>query len=69
MHSFTLSSAIRSERDLVNLEQYLKLPKGWEFKTGILTKVDELVTIQKKAIVIQDNMKNTYQLAGHDFLN
>ncbi len=69
MHSFTLSSAIRSERDLVNLEQYLKLPKGWKFKTGILTKVDELVTIQKKAIVIQDNMKNTYQLAGHDFLN
>ncbi len=68
MHSLNLSSSIHSEKDLVNLKQRLTLPKGWQFKSGVLTKANELRPIEQKAIVIQDNLKNTYQLAQRDFL-
>lgn len=69
MHSFSISAVIRSENDLVALEKFLKLPRGWVWKSGILTSTKELTTSQQQAVIIQDNMKNTYQLAGHDFLN
>lgn len=69
MHSFSLSAVTRSEKDLVHLEKSLKLPRGWTWKAGILNTKKEVTTIQQQAIVIQDNMKNTYQLAAHDFLS
>lgn len=61
LHPQTLSS-------LKNLKTSLHLPAGWQFKTGILTKTEKLVAINKKATVIQDDFLNTYQLATHDYL-
>lgn len=68
MQSFAVSSEFHAEKDLVNLEGHLKLPRGWQFKTGTLTQAKDLVGKDQKAIVIQDNMTNTYQMATHDFL-
>ena len=68
MQSFALSPNVRTEKDLVNLEKCIQLPRGWQFKTGVLAKENDLVAIHQKAIILQDNMKNTYQLATHDFL-
>ena len=68
MQSFALSSEFHAEKDLVNLERHLKLPRGWQFKTGTLSQEMNLVGKDQKAIVIQDNMKNTYQMANQDFL-
>lgn len=68
MQSFTLIPGTLTEKDLLNLSARLKLPRGWHFKTGILQKECDLAPIQKKAIVIQDNLKNTYQKTNQDFL-
>lgn len=68
MQSFALTPGIQSERDLEHLNKYLKLPRGWQLKTGVLQKPHDLPAIQSKAIVIQDNLKNTYQRAAQDFL-
>lgn len=69
MKSFKILPGIENEQDLVNLEKKLQLPKGWRFKTGILQQDIDLVGIHKTAIVIQDNLKNTYQRANKDFLS
>lgn len=69
MQSFALNSKIHNEDDLAMIEKHLRLPRGWVFKTGILSSSNDLEAIGQKAVVIQDNMKNTYQLASHDWLN
>jgi hypothetical protein len=68
MQSYSDEVIKQSEPSLAKLGAKLKLPKGWSFKTGILKKDTNLVTINNQAIVIQDNLKNTYQLATRDFL-
>jgi hypothetical protein len=69
MLSFTMHHPIRDEADLSRLEKHLKLPKGWQFKTGILAQSIDVEPQGYTAVVIQDNMKNTYQLASRDFLD
>ena len=68
MQSFVLIPGLQTEKDLGNLGKQLKLPRGWTFKTGILKKGYELLPIQNKAVVVEDNMKNSYQKATQDFL-
>jgi hypothetical protein len=69
MQSYSVEIAPLKEDSLMALAAKLKLPSGWKFKTGILSARHDLSTINNHAIVIQDNYKNTYQLAKCDFLN
>ncbi|MCH9756116.1 MAG: hypothetical protein K0U37_02850 [Gammaproteobacteria bacterium] len=68
MQSYSVDKVKQTERSLSKLGSKLKLPKGWQFKTGTLDKTTHLKTVDKKAFVIQDDFKNSYQLASHDFL-
>jgi hypothetical protein len=68
MQSYSVEKAKQTPRSLSKLGAQLKLPHGWTYKTGILKKTTYLQTQNKKAVVIQDNLMNTYQLASHDFL-
>ncbi len=68
MQSYSVEKAKQTPRSLSQLGPKLKLPKGWIYRTGVLNKTTYLKTQDKKAIVIQDDLLNTYQLASHDFL-
>jgi hypothetical protein len=68
MQSYSVQKTAQTEASLAQLGSKLKLPPGWRFRTGILSKDTELPTVDKKAVVIQDNFSNTYQQASHDFL-
>jgi len=69
MQSYSLDKIYQTPRSLSQLENKLKLPNGWHYRTGVLSKDMELPCVNKKAVVVQDDYLNTYQLAGHDFLN
>ncbi|HVT62821.1 MAG TPA: hypothetical protein VHD33_04960 [Legionellaceae bacterium] len=68
MQSYALSAKQHSEKDLMDLNTRIKLEKGWQYKTGILSKRQTLPAIDGEAIVIRDNEGNAYQQATHDFL-
>ena len=68
MQSYSVQQAPQTEESLAQLATKLKLPQGWQFKTGILKKIELLQAINNQATVVQDNLLNTYQLATHDFL-
>jgi len=68
MQSYAISPEQESEQDLLALNTRLTLPKGWQYKTGILNQETDLKTIRGEAGVLQDNAHNTYQKATHDFL-
>lgn len=68
MQSYSEQIHPQTTSSLVKLGKNLQLPKGWQFKTGILKKTEMLKAINNEATVIQDNFLNTYQLATHDFL-
>ena len=67
MQSYPISEEFR-EASLKTLDSSLHLPDGWQFKTGLLKETKELVAINDKAYVLQDDHENTYQQATHDFL-
>ena len=69
MQSYSLDKAPQTPRSLSKLGGTLKLPAGWHYRTGVLNNDAQLPCVHKKAIVIQDDFLNTYQLASHDFLN
>ena len=69
MQSYSVQIINQSEDTLKQLAEKLKLPSGWQFKTGILNKNDQVKTSDNKAHVIQDEYRNTYQKADHDLLN
>lgn len=69
MQSYSVQHVHQTEASLANLGKKLSLPAGWRFRTGTLKQDQELPTVDNKAVVIQDNYSNTYQLAPHDFLN
>ena len=69
MQSYSVQLINQSEETLKKLAEKLKLPSGWQFKTGILNKNDQVKTSDNKAQVIQDEYGNTYQKADHDLLN
>lgn len=68
MQSYSEQKQAQTIEDLEQLATKLNLPADWKFKTGLLAKEETLVAVDEKAIVIQDNFLNTYQLAEHDFL-
>ncbi len=69
MQSYALSPTQQSEKDLMNLRIKLNLPQGWQYKTGILQHQTDLKAIHNEAVLVQDNLHNTYLLASHDFLS
>lgn len=69
MQSYSLDKAAQTPRSLARLGDKLKLPSGWHYRTGVLKQDTQLACVDKKAVVIQDDFLNTYQLAAHDFLN
>ena len=50
-----------TQKDLPSLAKRLKLPKGWSYSTRTLSAPFTL-TATGKATVVQDDLKNTYQL-------
>lgn len=68
MQSYSIQKAPLTKHSLSELGSKLKLPKGWIFKSGLLKKVEPVTSINNLAIVIRDNLDNTYQKASHDFL-
>ena len=68
MQSYSTQQVSQTEQSLEQLATTLKLPKGWIFKTGILKKAQSIQVIDNLAIVVQDNLENTYQKATHDLL-
>ena len=68
MQSYSVQKVAQTERSLQELGSQLTLPAGWHFKTGLLKTTKNLPAINDKAIVIQDNFSNTYQLASNDLL-
>jgi hypothetical protein len=49
--------------DLPKLAKRLTLPRGWRYRARTLKK-DLVLTVKSRATVIQDDLQNTYQLAG-----
>jgi len=49
-----------SMADLASLEQQLQLPKGWSYRTRLITEDLHLVA-KGTAYVLQDNLLNSYQ--------
>ena len=71
MQSYSLERQPQTLENLSSLGTALKkLPTGWRFCTGILPKTRDLVAVDGKAVVVQDEFLNTYQLqVDPDFLN
>ncbi len=68
MQSYSVQYVHQTKKSLATLGSRLTLPKGWHFKTGLLKKTSEVIAVDNKAVVIQDEYKNTYQLAARDLL-
>ncbi|HHF7344233.1 TPA: hypothetical protein ACPSKB_000635 [Legionella feeleii] len=69
MQSYSVEKTPQTAASLTQLGSKLQLPQGWSYRTGVLKQTTDLTAINKKAVVIQDDFLNTYQLATHDFLN
>jgi hypothetical protein len=54
---------------LSTLGTQLQLPKGWTYKTGTIQKELRVPTENNTAIVLQDDIENTYQRIERDVLN
>ncbi len=68
MQSYSVDKARQTERSLSKLGAKLHLPKGWQFKTGVLKKTTSIKTAQNKAVVLHDELMNRYQLSTKDLL-
>jgi len=69
MQSYSNQYTRQTIKSLATLGDHLVLPKGWRFRTGLIKKTQEVVAVDDKAVVVQDDRKNTYQLAAKDFLD
>ncbi len=71
MQSYSLQQRPQTLESLADLGLALKqLPKGWRFCTGTLPKTGYLIAADGKAVVVQDEFLNTYQLqVDPNFLN
>jgi hypothetical protein len=65
MQSYSLQKEIQTEESLKDLGTHLNLPKGWSFRMRILDKDYYLTPINQTAIILQDNLQNTYQMEVH----
>jgi hypothetical protein len=68
MQSYSLQISPQTEASLSQLAVKLRLPPGWQFKTGVLKKTETLSTVDDMATVVLDDYFNTYQNAPHDLL-
>lgn len=68
MHSYSVEVAPQTEQTLADLGKTLKLPPGWQFKTGILKKTVTLEAVNGIADVLRDNLMNAYQSSAKDLL-
>lgn len=68
MQSYSIEKSPLSAASLADLGTQLKLPNGWHFRTGVLKESAYLTAINNTAVVIQDALLNTYQLATRDLL-
>ncbi len=68
MQSYSVAKQPQTNDSLAQLGPKLARPVGWQFKTGVLKKSEDLNAVNNRAVVIQDNFLNTYQMATHDFL-
>ncbi len=68
MQSYTNAVKPQKAENLVSLDKHLNLPKGWSFRTGILTSDKFVVTRDNHALVLLDNFKNIYQKVSEDLL-
>lgn len=68
MQSYSLEKKPLTPNSLNHLKRWLTLPAGWSYKTGVLQQDMYLKAVNNQAIVVQDNLLNTYQKACHDFL-
>lgn len=69
MQSYSIQHEPQTEASLSNLGEKLKPPIGWTFRAGNLKVQGEVVAVKQQAVVIQDELRNTYQLATYDLLN
>ncbi|MCL9685483.1 hypothetical protein [Legionella maioricensis] len=68
MQSYSLQISPQTEASLPQLAVKLRLPPGWQFKTGVLKKTETISTVNDMATVVLDDFFNTYQQATHDLL-
>lgn len=68
MQSYSIQKSPQTESSLRALGKKLNLPSGWHFKTGVLKQSETLEAIHNVAVVVQDDLLNTYQKASVDFL-
>lgn len=63
MQSYSLEHAPLDEAALAGLEATLALPAGWGYATRVLEAPLEVTAVDDVAVVVQDELENTYQLA------
>ena len=68
MQSYSVEISPLTQAALADLGTQLVLPKGWRFRTTVLTKDMHLTTVDNKSVVILDSLLNSYQLTKNDFL-
>ncbi len=68
MQSYSLQISPQTEASLSQLAVKLRLPPGWQFKTGVLKKTATLSTVNDMATVVLDDFFNTYQQTSYDLL-
>ena len=69
MQSYSIEISQLNEASLPGLASQLTLPKGWRFRTVVLTQDARLTGKDNQSVVILDSLLNTYQLAEGDFLS
>jgi hypothetical protein len=61
MQSFSVESKQQTLDSLASLESELSLPKGWTFRSVVLSNNYSVTAVDGMAYVVQDDFKNTYQ--------
>ena len=62
MESYSLQKAPQTEEGLAGLGARLKMPEGWTFRSRVLTADLRVTSLDGVAILVQDELANTYQL-------
>lgn len=68
MQAYSIEAYPLTTESLFKLGKMLKLPPKWKFKTGVLKKSVIVPAINNKAIIIGDDLFNSYVRIEHDLL-
>jgi hypothetical protein len=66
---YVMQSYVGDKNQLATIQNRIKLPSGWKYRTGLVKTDKFLQAINNKAIIIKDNLSNVYQKAESDFLD